>query len=169
MKFDSSQAECSVPWLNEVLVLFTVALQLCQQLKDKVSQLIKFKFWFRCNRSSAKCFWIVVGLVSFLFFLWIVTNVFYSFIMRMRDFILSGASTPIVLAIKVKSEHFYILTDWLSHNWWYNNDVSVPLTVLLLTISKLVQFIPLSSNSNNCGIQYLCDILLHPVYIHWWM
>lgn len=37
MKFDSCQAECSVPWLNEVLVLFTVALQLCQQLKDKVS------------------------------------------------------------------------------------------------------------------------------------
>lgn len=36
MKFDSSQAECSVPWLNDVLVLFTVALQLCQQLKDKV-------------------------------------------------------------------------------------------------------------------------------------
>lgn len=36
MKFDSSHAECSVPWLNEVLVLFTVALQLCQQLKDKV-------------------------------------------------------------------------------------------------------------------------------------
>lgn len=42
MKFDSSQAECSVPWLNEVLVLFTVALQLCQQLKDKVSNLCFF-------------------------------------------------------------------------------------------------------------------------------
>lgn len=37
MKFESNQAECSVPWLNEVLVLFTVALTLCQQLKDKVS------------------------------------------------------------------------------------------------------------------------------------
>lgn len=37
MKFDSYQGECSVPWLNEVLVLFTVSLQLCQQLKDKVS------------------------------------------------------------------------------------------------------------------------------------
>ncbi|XP_022665902.1 protein rogdi-like [Varroa destructor] len=35
-KFDVLQAECSVPWLSEVLVLFTVALQLCQQLKDKV-------------------------------------------------------------------------------------------------------------------------------------
>ena len=37
MKFDSYQAECSVPWLNEILVLFTISLQLCQQLKDKVS------------------------------------------------------------------------------------------------------------------------------------
>lgn len=37
MKFESTQAETSVPWLNEVLVLFTVALTLCQQLKDKVS------------------------------------------------------------------------------------------------------------------------------------
>lgn len=33
---DQTPAECSVPWLNEVLVLFTVGLQLCQQLKDKV-------------------------------------------------------------------------------------------------------------------------------------
>lgn len=36
MKFEKKKAECSVPWLNEVLVLLTVALQLCQQLKDKV-------------------------------------------------------------------------------------------------------------------------------------
>lgn len=36
IKFDTFQAECSVPWISEVLVLFTVALQLCQQLKDKV-------------------------------------------------------------------------------------------------------------------------------------
>jgi hypothetical protein len=42
MKFDSHQAECSIPWLNEVLVLFTVALQLCQQLKDKVMQCTRF-------------------------------------------------------------------------------------------------------------------------------
>lgn len=39
MKFDSCQAEFSVPWLNEVLVLYTVGMQLCQQLKDKVSWL----------------------------------------------------------------------------------------------------------------------------------
>lgn len=36
MKFDSHQAECTVPWLNDVLVLLTIALQLCQQLHDKV-------------------------------------------------------------------------------------------------------------------------------------
>ncbi|RWS30562.1 protein rogdi-like protein [Leptotrombidium deliense] len=36
-KFDIFQAETSVPWLSEVLVLFTVALQFCQQLKDKVA------------------------------------------------------------------------------------------------------------------------------------
>jgi hypothetical protein len=42
MKFDSHQAEASIPWLNEVLVLFTVALQLCQQLKDKVREINSF-------------------------------------------------------------------------------------------------------------------------------
>ena len=36
MTFNTLQAECSVSWTNEVLVLFTVALQLAQQLKDKV-------------------------------------------------------------------------------------------------------------------------------------
>lgn len=36
MKYDSTHAESTVPWLNEVLVFFTVGLQLCQQLKDKV-------------------------------------------------------------------------------------------------------------------------------------
>ncbi|CAO1309018.1 unnamed protein product [Diamesa hyperborea] len=43
MKFESCQAECSVPWLNDVLVLFTVALQLCQQLKDKISVFSQYK------------------------------------------------------------------------------------------------------------------------------
>lgn len=43
MKYESTHAECSVPWLNEVLVLFTVGLQLCQQLKDKVSV---FTLWY---------------------------------------------------------------------------------------------------------------------------
>lgn len=30
------KVECVVPWLNDALVFFTVSLQLCQQLKDKV-------------------------------------------------------------------------------------------------------------------------------------
>uniref|UniRef100_A0A8C9ULV3 Protein rogdi homolog n=1 Tax=Spermophilus dauricus TaxID=99837 RepID=A0A8C9ULV3_SPEDA len=31
------KVECVVPWLNDALVYFTVSLQLCQQLKDKIS------------------------------------------------------------------------------------------------------------------------------------
>ncbi|RWS06365.1 protein rogdi-like protein [Dinothrombium tinctorium] len=42
-KFDIFQAETSVPWLSEVLVLFTVALQVCQQLKDKVAVFSQYK------------------------------------------------------------------------------------------------------------------------------
>lgn len=34
-----NQVECSVQWLNEALMLFTLALQRCQQLKDKVTLL----------------------------------------------------------------------------------------------------------------------------------
>lgn len=33
--------ESVVPWLNDALVFFTVSLQLCQQLKDKVMALEK--------------------------------------------------------------------------------------------------------------------------------
>uniref|UniRef100_A0A146LKK4 Protein rogdi n=1 Tax=Lygus hesperus TaxID=30085 RepID=A0A146LKK4_LYGHE len=43
MKYETLQSEASVPWLNEVLVLFTVALQLCQQLKDKISVFAQYK------------------------------------------------------------------------------------------------------------------------------
>ncbi|XP_066146211.1 protein rogdi [Euwallacea fornicatus] len=43
MKYESTHAECSVPWLNEVLVLFTVGLQLCQQLKDKICVFSQYK------------------------------------------------------------------------------------------------------------------------------
>lgn len=53
MKFDSSQAECSVPWLNEVLVLFTVALQLCQQLKDKIAVFSQYKDFTVGSRSPS--------------------------------------------------------------------------------------------------------------------
>ncbi|KAK8769103.1 hypothetical protein V5799_014432, partial [Amblyomma americanum] len=42
-KFDAIQAEASVPWLSEVLVLFTIALQLCQQLKDKVGVFYQYR------------------------------------------------------------------------------------------------------------------------------
>ncbi|XP_012587511.1 PREDICTED: protein rogdi homolog isoform X3 [Condylura cristata] len=31
------KVECVVPWLNDALVFFTVSLQLCQQLKDKIA------------------------------------------------------------------------------------------------------------------------------------
>ncbi|GAB1299972.1 Protein rogdi homolog [Apodemus speciosus] len=31
------KVECVIPWLNDALVYFTVSLQLCQQLKDKLS------------------------------------------------------------------------------------------------------------------------------------
>ncbi|KAL4659008.1 hypothetical protein GN956_G2410 [Arapaima gigas] len=39
-KFEVShvhKVECVVPWLNDTLVFFTISLQLCQQLKDKIS------------------------------------------------------------------------------------------------------------------------------------
>ena len=35
-KFNRYQAECPVPWINEVLLLLTVGLQTAQQIKDKV-------------------------------------------------------------------------------------------------------------------------------------
>lgn len=43
MKYDCAQSECSVPWLNEVLVLLTVGLQLCQQIKDKICVFSQYK------------------------------------------------------------------------------------------------------------------------------
>ncbi|XP_063228496.1 protein rogdi isoform X2 [Bacillus rossius redtenbacheri] len=57
MKFDPHQAECSVPWLNEVLVLFTVALQQCQQLKDKICIFSQYKDLTISSRpaSPVKC------------------------------------------------------------------------------------------------------------------
>ncbi len=41
VKFDSFQAECCAPWLSEVLLNYADALQLCQQLKDKVSPIFQ--------------------------------------------------------------------------------------------------------------------------------
>ncbi|XP_042909172.1 protein rogdi isoform X2 [Parasteatoda tepidariorum] len=47
LEFQSAEevihAESSVPWLSEVLVLFTVSLQLCQQLKNKVAVFAQYK------------------------------------------------------------------------------------------------------------------------------
>uniref|UniRef100_A0A0K8TM40 Protein rogdi n=1 Tax=Tabanus bromius TaxID=304241 RepID=A0A0K8TM40_TABBR len=53
MKFDSCQAEYSVPWLNEILVLFTVAMQLSQQLKDKISVFAQYKDFTVGSRSPS--------------------------------------------------------------------------------------------------------------------
>ena len=36
-KFNRYQAECVIPWVNDVLLLLTIALQSAQQLKDKVN------------------------------------------------------------------------------------------------------------------------------------
>ncbi|KAJ9591716.1 hypothetical protein L9F63_001744, partial [Diploptera punctata] len=57
MKFDTHQAECSIPWLNEVLVLFTVALQLCQQLKDKICVFSQYKDFSIGSRSQSALSW----------------------------------------------------------------------------------------------------------------
>ncbi|XP_055323435.1 protein rogdi-like isoform X1 [Sitodiplosis mosellana] len=57
MKFDSFQAECSVPWVNEVLVFLTVALQLCQQLKDKISVFSQYKDFTVNSRSPSATFY----------------------------------------------------------------------------------------------------------------
>ncbi|KAK0087223.1 hypothetical protein PV325_001465 [Microctonus aethiopoides] len=43
LKYESQQAECSVPWLNDALVLLTIALQLCQRLKDKICVFSQYK------------------------------------------------------------------------------------------------------------------------------
>ena len=41
-KFNRYQAECVIPWVNEVLLLLTIALQAAQQLKDKVCNESKY-------------------------------------------------------------------------------------------------------------------------------
>ncbi|XP_063974360.1 protein rogdi isoform X2 [Diachasmimorpha longicaudata] len=43
LKYESQQAECSVPWLNDALVLLTISLQLCQRLKDKICVFSQYK------------------------------------------------------------------------------------------------------------------------------
>lgn len=48
------QLECSVPWLNDTLLLFTVALHKCQQLKDKVAMFIHYEARLHSLRSGAQ-------------------------------------------------------------------------------------------------------------------
>ncbi|XP_037806496.1 protein rogdi [Lucilia sericata] len=53
MRFDTCQAEASVNWLNEVLIMLTAGLQLCQQLKDKISVFSLYKDFKVGSRSSS--------------------------------------------------------------------------------------------------------------------
>ena len=54
-KFNRYQAECVIPWVNEVLLLLTIALQAAQQLKDKV-----------CNESNnSRCCLFTIFLILF--------------------------------------------------------------------------------------------------------
>ena len=42
-RFDRYQAECVVPWVNDVLLLLTVSLQTAQQLRDKLEIFKQYK------------------------------------------------------------------------------------------------------------------------------
>uniref|UniRef100_A0A6Q2ZB91 Protein rogdi homolog n=1 Tax=Esox lucius TaxID=8010 RepID=A0A6Q2ZB91_ESOLU len=56
-KFEVShvqKVECVVPWLNDTLVFFTISLQLCQQLKDKVRRHFR-ETGIRNNNNVAPC------------------------------------------------------------------------------------------------------------------
>ncbi|KAK3873633.1 hypothetical protein Pmani_024383 [Petrolisthes manimaculis] len=57
MKFESVQAECSIPWLSPVLVCFTTALHLTHQLRDKISVFSQFKDFTpdSCSVSTISC------------------------------------------------------------------------------------------------------------------
>eukprot|EP00088_Acartia_fossae_P026781 TRINITY_DN2756_c0_g1_i1.p1 TRINITY_DN2756_c0_g1~~TRINITY_DN2756_c0_g1_i1.p1 ORF type:complete len:273 (-),score=74.03 TRINITY_DN2756_c0_g1_i1:695-1513(-) len=50
-RFDRYQADCTIPWINDVLLLLTVALQTGQQLKDKLDILAQYKQEINMNRS----------------------------------------------------------------------------------------------------------------------
>jgi len=49
-KFDRYQAECVVPWVNDVLLLLTVAMQTSQQLRDKMDIFQQYKQEIRLCR-----------------------------------------------------------------------------------------------------------------------
>ena len=43
VRFDRYQSECVVPWVNDVLLLLSVALQAGQQLRDKIDILSQYQ------------------------------------------------------------------------------------------------------------------------------
>jgi len=49
-RFDRYQAECVVPWVNDVLLLLTVSLQTAQQLRDKLDIFQQYKQEIRLTR-----------------------------------------------------------------------------------------------------------------------
>merc|ERR1712123_25469 len=49
-RFDRYQAECVVPWVNDVLLLLTVSLQTAQQLRDKLDIFQQYKQEIRLSR-----------------------------------------------------------------------------------------------------------------------
>ena len=49
-RFDRYQAECVVPWVNDVLLLLTVSLQTAQQLRDKLDIFKQYKQEIRLSR-----------------------------------------------------------------------------------------------------------------------
>ena len=56
-KFNRYQAECVIPWANDVLLLLTVALQAAQQMKDKVIfQPVKIMIQTKCCQGTKNNF-----------------------------------------------------------------------------------------------------------------
>ena len=49
-RFDRYQAECVVPWVNDVLLLLTVSLQTAQQLRDKLDIFKQYKQEIRLSK-----------------------------------------------------------------------------------------------------------------------
>jgi len=49
-RFDRYQAECIVPWVNDVLLLLTVSMQTVQQLRDKLDIFQQYKQEIRLHR-----------------------------------------------------------------------------------------------------------------------
>ena len=51
-RFDRYQCECTVPWVNDVLLLLTVALQTGEHLKDKMDILCQYKQEININKTA---------------------------------------------------------------------------------------------------------------------